>query len=73
MKQIYLSLCHIQLEISKETILERPPYLSEWDATKVDDLLEVFDTSPQDEKVINENMTIEEVLSVIFKKIEQQR
>lgn len=50
MKQISLSLCHIQLEISKETILsrlkERPPYLSEWGAIKVDDLLEVFDTFP---------------------------
>lgn len=77
LKKENIPLCHIQLEVSKETILsrlkERPPYLFEWGATKVDEILEAFNTFPQNDKIMNDKRPIKDVLSDIIKKIEQQR
>lgn len=72
-----IPVCHIQLDVSKETIIsrlqERPKALIEWGESKVDEILEAFNTFPQDDKIMNDARPIKEVLSDIIKKIKQQR
>lgn len=72
-----IPVCHIQLDVSKEIIIsrlqERPKALIEWGESNVDEILEAFNAFPQDDKIMNDERPIQEVLSDIIKKIEQQR
>lgn len=72
-----IPLCHIQLDVSKETIItrlqERPPDLIEWGESKVDEIIDAFKSVPQHEKINNDGVPLEQVVNDIIKKINHQR
>ncbi|HCM88827.1 AAA family ATPase [Vagococcus sp.] len=68
-----ISLCHFQLEVSRDTIIkrlsERNPNLTAWGTERVDDILETFKKFPIDEKIDNDHVSLEEVLEILIKRI----
>ncbi|MGX6966234.1 AAA family ATPase [Vagococcus teuberi] len=67
-----IPVCHIQLDVSKETIIsrlqERPKSLIEWGESKVDEILEAFKSVPQHEKINNSDTSLDTVIKEIIEK-----
>ncbi|MBP2099820.1 AAA family ATPase [Enterococcus rivorum] len=73
LKEAKIELHHFQLEVSKETILnrlkERPPEIIRWGAERVDQIIEAFQEVPLEEKINNESRTPEEVAQIILNRV----
>lgn len=73
LKEAQIEVHHFQLEVRRETILdrlqERPTDLIKWGSERVDEILAAFQTIPVEEKINNENKTPNEVAQLILNKV----
>lgn len=71
--QAKITVCHFQLEVSRETLIERlrkrPEKMTEWGIQRVDAILEAFETIPAKEKIVNEGRTPEETAQAILERL----
>lgn len=68
---------HFQLEVSKETVLERlrgrSSALVAWRTERIDEIVEAFQPIPADEKINNEKWTPDEAVQQILARIYSNR
>lgn len=73
LRQANLKVYHFQLEVSKETLLERlqerSPALITWETERVDEIIEAFQGIPETEKIENDRSSPNEVVQIIMAKI----
>ncbi|GAA3025870.1 AAA family ATPase [Tetragenococcus solitarius] len=75
LRRLEVPICHIQLEVSKNTILERleerNPSLKAWGTERVDEILESFKKIPASEKINNDDVAKEDTVSNILDRIKR--
>lgn len=73
LKEADISFYHIQLEVSRELIIqrlsERNEDLQKWGEDHVDEILAFFEGIPAEEKILNQNREPEDVVQEILRRV----